>query len=273
MDTTKKVKSAQRSYDGTMMGDRFKRAEKVFESHLIRRMPVIIRVDGNCFHTFTKRFFGKKYSGDFVNLMKDTAMRVCQKIQGCKLAYLQGDEVSFLLTDYETLETDCWFSYDVNKLVSISASMFAAYFNTFMFEYIVGKCPTDRKYGYLDENKNFHAWFDSRAFNLTKEEVCNYFVWRQIDWLRNTTCMWSREYFSHKELNHVTCKQMQEMMFQKTGINFDKLPVQQKRGICIYKEYTKDLDIEWKVDREPPQFTKDRNYIEKYIYLDENDKK
>jgi len=62
-------------------------------------------------------------------------------------------------------------------------------------------------------------------------------------------------------------------MFQKTGINFDKLPVQQKRGICIYKEYTKDLDIGWKVDREPPQFTKDRNYIEKYIYLDENDKK
>ena len=38
------------------LGDRMKRYEGVSRTYLVRRMPVIIRIDGKAFHTFTKGF-------------------------------------------------------------------------------------------------------------------------------------------------------------------------------------------------------------------------
>ena len=38
------------------LGDRMKRYENVPKVHLVRRMPVIIRLDGKAFHTFTRGF-------------------------------------------------------------------------------------------------------------------------------------------------------------------------------------------------------------------------
>ena len=43
------------------------------------------------------------------------------------------------------------------------------------------------------------AVFDSRVFNIPKEEVCNYFIWRQMDWTRNSVEMLARAHFSHSE--------------------------------------------------------------------------
>lgn len=91
-------------------------------------MPLIIRIDGRAFHTFC-RGFKKSYDMIFAKSMQATAFNLCKNIEGCKLAYTQSDEISLLLTDYDELETQPWFDKNLQKIVSISASMATLYFN------------------------------------------------------------------------------------------------------------------------------------------------
>jgi tRNA(His) 5'-end guanylyltransferase len=226
------------SKDGLDIGNRMKeKYEKVTAYCLPRRVPVIIRIDGRAFHTITRKRFGKAWSMEFVEQMIQMAKAVMDDMQGCKFCYSQSDEVSFLLTDYKTIRTEPWFDYDLRKLISISASMASAVFSA-----MYGK----------------PVCFDSRAFSMPQDEVVNYFLWRQIDATRNAIQMAGREYFSHKELQNKSCNEIQELLFQKKGINFDKYPVVRKRGFCIVDGET-DLSI--------PIFSRDRAYIEKHVYV------
>ena len=226
--------------DGLDIGDRMKRYESITEYMLSRRIPVIIRIDGRAFHTITRKRFGKNWSLEFTEQMIQTAKIVMKDMQGCDFCYIQSDEINFLLTDYKTINTEPWFDYDVRKLISISASLASS-----VFSQLYGR----------------NICFDSRCFSLPQDEVCNYFIWRQIDATRNSIQMAGREHFSHKQLHLKSCNEIQEMLFQEKNINFNDYPTIRKRGICI---------IENKEDLEPPIFTKDRQYIEKFVYVRED---
>lgn len=238
--------------DGTNIGDRFKGYEAVTQHVLTRRVPVICRVDGNAFHTLTRRIWGKGYSDAFENIMDQSAAAMCARISGLKFIYIQGDEASMLLTDYDTIETQPWFGYNVNKLVSISAGMFTAFFNNEMQKIIGGELP--------DLNKNL-SWFDSRAFNVPHDDVVNYFIWRQRDWERNSIGMFAGTVCSHKELEGKNCSERHEMMFRK-GLNWAKLPVAKRRGRAIYRK-----DGEWFLDYNIPQFQKERDFINQWVNI------
>ena len=242
--------------DGTDIGDRFKQYEEVTQHVLTRRVPVIIRVDGNAFHTLTRRIWGRGYSDVFENIMDQTAAAMCTRISGLKFIYIQGDEASMLLTDYDTIKTQPWFGYNVNKLVSISAGMFTAFFNYEMKRKLGA--------GHPDLDKNI-SWFDSRAFNVPHDDVANYFIWRQRDWERNSIGMFAGTVCSHKELEGKKCNERQEMMFKK-GLNWGKLPVAKRRGRAIYRK-----DGKWFLNYNIPQFTRDRTFINQFVYLDGKD--
>lgn len=221
--------------DGLDIGNRMKAYERCFEYTLPKRIPVIVRIDGRAFHTITRRRFGKNWSLEFVEQMVEVAKTV-SKDMGCKFCYSQSDEVSFLLTDYETIKTDGWFKYDIRKIISVSASLAASVFS--------------RLHG-----RNIS--FDSRCFSMPQDDVCNYFLWRQLDATRNAVQMAGREYFSHKELHQKTGYMIQEMLFQQHGINFNDYPIVRKRGFCIVSG-EKDFNI--------PLFNQDRKYIENFVY-------
>jgi tRNA(His) 5'-end guanylyltransferase len=175
------------------IGDRFKSFyEGPSKNYLIRRIPVICRLDGNAFHTFTKNF-KKPFDLKFINSMYDAALQTSHKMQGFKIAYIQSDEASFLLTDYDTLQTDAWFGYNKSKIESISASMFTRYF--------ANNYPND------------NAFFDSRSFNVPKEEIVNYFLWRAKDWERNSLQMYCRSFFSDKQMLGKNREQQHEMLY------------------------------------------------------------
>jgi len=261
------------NYKKNSLGDRMKTYEGVTRNYLIRRTPVIIRVDGKAFHSFTKEF-QKPFDMVLMECMWETAKYLCANVQGCKLAYVQSDEISLLLTDYEGIGTQAWFENNILKMVSISASMATLSFNNSFensyYKYILNNKVTDltvkqsMKYG----EKIDTALFDSRVFNLPKEEVCNYFIWRQQDATRNAIQMVGQANFSHKQLQNKNCNQIQEMLFQEKGINFNDLPIYQKRGVCIIKEYYQKDEVQrsrWIEDRDIPIFTQDRNYVEKFI--------
>lgn len=180
------------------LGDRIKlNYENRYRISLTRRTPVIIRLDGRAFHTFTRKY-NKPFSTELMNAMYSAAYYVAKDIQGCKLAYVQSDEVSFLLTDYDNLETEAWFDYNLQKMVSVAASMMSVKFGA---ELCVAQ----------PMSINLPV-FDGRAFNIPKEEVVNLFLWRAKDWQRNSLQMYARSFFSHKQLNNKGTTEIHEML-------------------------------------------------------------
>lgn len=264
------------------LGDRMKSYEDVFRLQLPIRMPVIIRVDGKAFHSYTK---GKKWDGTpngaplgnpvdagLVECMNDTAIALCKEIQGAQVAYVQSDEISILVNNYKTTDTQSWFDNNLQKMVSISAAVASVTFTQNSYK-IWGVIDTEE----IPQPIIQEALFDSRAFVLPKEDVTNYFIWRQQDATRNSVQMLARSLYSHKECTDKNNSQLQEMIFQK-GINWNDCPASQKRGRCIIKkketssalnpklnEYVLVERSTWTVDNEIPVFTADRSYIDKYV--------
>jgi len=207
------------------LGDRMKGYyEARTQSFLPRRTNSMIRLDGKAFHTYTKGF-KRPYDLGLMHVMDNTAIALCERIQGAKMAFVQSDEISIIMTDYDDQQTDAWFDGNVQKITSISASIATAAFNNGM---------------YLDEeilaNMDKVAYFDSRVFTLPSQiEVVNCFLWRQQDATRNSVSMAAQSMFSHKELHKKNTSEMHEMMFQK-GVNWNDYPVGFKRGRAIVKE-------------------------------------
>lgn len=272
------------------LGDRMKENyENRAKTYLVRRMPVIIRLDGKAFHTFTKGL-KKPYDEIFHNTMNATMKYLCENIQGCKLGYTQSDEITLLLTDYDTLDTDAWFDNSVQKICSVSASMATMAFNKIFRdltdEYLRSDAWVNHYWEedvkkYTDTLKNAinkGAMFDSRCFNIPEDEVANCFIWRQQDATRNAIQMLGQCNFSHKELNGKSCNNIQDMLMLQKNINFNDMPTEFKRGVCCVKEiYHTDITApgcedcpidatsvrtRWVLDKEIPIFTQDRNYIE-----------
>ncbi len=252
------------------LGDRMKENyENRSKTYLTRRTPCIIRLDGKAFHSFTKNF-QKPYDEVFHKAMNSTLQYLCKNIQGCKFGYTQSDEISLLLTDYDTLTTDAWFGYNVQKMCSIAASMATFAFNSAFCNEVdlatIGRPKNDYAIT-LFKARSKGAMFDARCFNIPASEVVNCFVWRQEDATRNAIQMLGQTHFSHGELHKKNTSQIQEMLWQK-GINFNNMPIEFKRGICCYKrsvERNGATRSEWYIDKECPIFTQDRNYIERFL--------
>lgn len=245
------------------------------KTYLTRRTPTIIRLDGKAFHTFTKGM-KKPFDDILIEAMQLTAKHLCENIQGCKIAYIQSDEINLLLTDYDKLTTEAWFDYNVQKMTSISASMatlaFNMYFDSLVREYIFNngvnydKDSEEAKLVQVYKSKLFTATFDSRVFNVPKEDVCNCFIWRQQDATRNAIEMVGQANFSHKQLHKKSCKQIQEMLWQEKGINFNSLEPHKKRGSCVVRRQVEGTErMKWIIDIDIPIFTQNREYIEQYI--------
>ena len=258
------------------LGNRMKEYEYVTRTYLTRRMPAIIRVDMKAGHTFT-RGLKKPWDEIFTSCMDITALRMCQNIQGAKCAYVQSDEISILLTDYDNINTDAWFNKNILKMTSVSASMATLYFNRmwenmcdeyaheFAEAWNVSKEDTE----YLDvlDSKRLRAMFDSRVFVLPKEEVCNYFIWRQQDAIRNSIQSVGQANFSHKELQNLSCDQIQDKLFLEKGINWNDFQIKYKRGVFIYK---KNGENDWKIDENMPILTQYVDYINRFVYIEED---
>lgn len=249
------------------LGNRMKNNyEKIPQIKLMRRTPVAIRIDGKSFHTFT-RGFKKPFDDIFIKSMQETMKYLCENIQGCVLGYTQSDEITLILQDYKTFETQAWFDYEVQKMCSISASMATMAFNKFFNNEVINASTTEDNDILITYLKalNKGAMFDSRCFNIPKEEVTNLLFWRQLDATRNSVQMLGRAYYSHKELHGKNSFQIDEMLLAK-GIDFHTYPTHQKRGSCCIR----DEEGHWFVDEEIPIFKDEgRNYIERLINCEE----
>jgi tRNA(His) guanylyltransferase len=206
---------------------------------LPRRTYTILRVDGKAFHSLLRHAI-KPFDDQVATAMDAVAQDLCEAVQGSAFAYTQSDEVSVLMTDFASPQTEAWFDGNIQKIVSIAGGLASTSFTV--------------RYGRV-------GMFDARVFTIPdRVEVANYFIWRQQDATRNSIQMLAQSLYSPKQLHMRTTNELQEMCFAK-GHNWDALPPRHKRGAVVRKA----TDGGWFIDEAPAVFTRDRAYLEALI--------
>jgi tRNA(His) guanylyltransferase len=271
------------------LGNRMKSFyEDRFRYKLPRRSFTLIRIDGKAFHTYTKGL-KKPFDDGLMEDMDQTAVYLCKNIQGAKLAYVQSDEISLVLTDFDDLDTAAWFDGNIQKMASIAASLATAKFNQLRMT----RSFMERNFNLdPDDLEKFKlAMFDARVFQIPYiEEVINYFVWRQQDATRNSVQAVAQYFYSYEELLGKKQNDLQEMIFQK-GSNWNNYTSGEKRGRLIQKvekkylrrgsevtiiENEDEFNIKmsglnvysrsvWEVNQETPIFSKEKDYLKVII--------
>ena len=284
--------------DTSDLSKRMKDYESISKTRLMKRCPVICRIDGKAHHTFT-RGFKRPFDEVYMKSMQETTKYLCENLQGVVLGYTQSDEITLVFVDYEKFNTSPYFDYEVQKLCSIIASMATMAFNKFFAKNVNAYEFSDETWS--EELKTFDtsradvykkalekgAMFDARVFNIPKEEVINCVYWRQLDASRNSIQMVGQANFRHKELHCKTCNDIQDMLMLQKNINWNDFPTHQKRGTCVIKSDETDAITEdnigtdgsvigtiktirskWIIDKEIPIFKGEcREYIDRLVIV------
>lgn len=210
---------------------------------LISRIPKIIRLDGRAFGSFL-RPVKDIFDPSVVTAMVTAAKAVMEDIGGtARMAYLQSDECSIVLNDFLDLNTQGWFGNNMQKMVSVSSSIFTKHFGiSYDFEHTLTN----------------HAYFDSRVFALPDAaEVINYLVWRQQDGTRNSINKYGRSFYSHKEMEGLTTLQIRNNIREDKHPAWEDLETWKKRGVCIIRDSNGKFIVDWNI----PIFTELHTYI------------
>lgn len=243
--------------DKSSLGDRMKRYEEAPDLKLVRRMPVVLRADGKAFHTFT-RGMERPFDDKLLSCMDYAAYVLCSSVENCVFGYTQSDEISILLVDYKNLNTECWYDYRVQKVVSVASSIVSIAFANAMIRIM----PE------LVRSKGFPA-FDCRAYNVPADDVTNYFLWRQRDATRNSILSVGQKHFSHSQLQNKNVNQIQDMLMMEKGINWNDETTRHKRGAAFFK---RPIEMEarysdlWVRDLDMPIISQDRGYIDELVF-------
>lgn len=188
------------------------------DERCIPLLPVIARLDGKAFHSFTHNF--KKPFCDLLHDVFVSCTRQLVEDTGARIGYTQSDEISLVFYS-DNFDSQIFFDGKFEKMNSVLTSMLTYHFNERIN---------------LFQPVNKPAFFDCRVFQVPNlKEVANYLIWREEDAVRNSIQSLARAHFSHNECNNLTKKQLQEKLWQKEKINWNDLPSWAKRGTYIFK--------------------------------------
>jgi len=176
------------------LGARMKQYELMTEVVIPKGFPVAIRIDGSSFSKWTKGL-DKPFDGVLREAMSRTAVDICAKVPEVVWAYLQSDEVTFVVRSDLNYNSDPWHGFRAKKLDSLVASMFTAHFAQHAQDlelYTRGNHrPVDRG----------PAFFDARAYPLPPDEIINLMLWRQRDCQRNAVQAFGQHYIGKKAIH------------------------------------------------------------------------
>ena len=232
------------------LGRRIKRDyEDALRLFLPRRTYVVIRIDGRGFHKFTEHL-ERPYCRSLADALDQAALYLCQEMIGCRFGYGQSDEYSFLLTDFEREDSALWFDGNLQKIVSVSASLFTAAFNACFASACTPRAATPPGL----------AAFDARVMVISQRaEVKKYFLWRQLDASANSLNMLASAHYPHAELEGKSTAEKHEMLYRK-DVNWARQSPDFKRGRLIRRTVEG-----WTVDLDIPVFNREQSYLENLI--------
>jgi tRNA(His) 5'-end guanylyltransferase len=260
------------------LGDRMKGYEVAARQVLPRRMPVILRIDGKAFHTYASDC-EKPFDKNLSDVMLSTTKELCRQIQGTQLGYTQSDEISILIHGYKKFDSQPWFDNQLMKMVSVAAGIASSHFTAESW-----------RIWHHEDIERFDAIspavFDCRAFVIPESDVCNYFLWRQQDAMRNSVQMLARSLYNHKQCDSKNVIELKEMCAAK-GMPWDKMLPRYQKGMCYYREPktpycsgggcydmcqhdpNADQRGTWRQDENIPLFNVNRDYINDLLKLEE----
>ena len=106
------------------------------------------------------------------------------------------------------------------------------------------------------------AYFDSRVFNIPKDDVANYFLWRQLDAIRNGIQAAGNANFSPTQLHKLNTTKIKEKLLKEKNIDYVKdTPMKYQRGFCVIRGEKNN----WETDFNIPIFSENPNYINRYL--------
>ena len=193
--------------------------EQSLDQVLLPDMYMVARLDGRGFTKLTKEVC--KFEAPFDERFRDMMVNTTKTLMDCGFrvvyAFTESDEISLLFL----LESED-FGRKTRKLNSILAGEASA-----KFSLLYGKLGV----------------FDCRISELPqKENVVDYFRWRNEDANRNALnawCYWTlrkegqNKVQATKTIEGLSTADKNELLF-KRGINYNDLPLWQKRGVGFY---------------------------------------
>lgn len=208
------------------LGDRMKYYEaEALHNNQRADKYVMIRLDGNHFHTWAKKAkLRKPFDNRMILAMQKATLELCKTINTCVMGYCQSDEISLVLKKGENELSEPWFSNRVQKLCSISASICSVAFNDAIRE----------QFG---EEYVEPAYFDSRVIFLPSVEECvNCLIWRQNDCIKNSVSTYAQSMFSHQDLMNKNQQEQINMMIAEKGKDWNELSNVYKLGTLVHKQ-------------------------------------
>ena len=206
-----------------MRFDDFDKQMRIYETsidqYILPDMFLVARLDGRTFTRLTREIY--HFEAPFDEKFRDYMTTTVRHLMNCGFSiaygYTESDEISLLFA-----VNDNTFSRKVRKINSILAGEASA-----AFSLAIGRLCA----------------FDCRAVPLPNiARVKDYFLWRQEDAHRNSLnsyCYWNlrksgwSKNEATKEVEGKSAAEKNELLFQM-GINYDKVPDWQKRGVGIY---------------------------------------
>ncbi len=182
---------------------------------------IVVRLDGRNFTTLTKQ--RDRFEVPFDEGFRDAMLGTVGHLMDCGFRTIYGftesDEISILLH-----VEDQSFGRKIRKLDSVFAGEASAFFSRAL---------------------DVHGAFDGRVCQLPSvADVIDYFRWRNEDAHRNALnahCYWmlrgagEEKRTATTRLSGLSVGQKNELLFQG-GVNFNDLPLWQKRGMGVYWE-------------------------------------
>ncbi len=260
-------------------GERIKAYESAYETRLIRRLPVIIRLDGKGFSGVTRRLPKPCYA--FCAVMAEAMRRGAAETMGCVFGYCQSDEVTLVLKNDQSLVAQAYFDNRVQKIVSVTAGSMTYWFNN------------------LWDGGSYHslsgpmhppvlpkAVFDARVFAVpSMTEMINTVYWRQLDCVKNAISMVAEAELSKKFGKGTAAKMLHgqgqadrlELLKTQCDIDFHTTyPTSFRKGYATYKERIEvgeSVRQKWKLDDDIPMLGKDPSLLVKcYDFCTDEDK-
>ena len=202
------------------LGERMKGYERAEAGRsFMPRLPIVIRLDGRSFHTFT-RGLDRPWDQGLSDLMLATTSALVEET-GALVGYTQSDEISLVLWTNDT-SAQLWFDGRVGKIISCAASFATAFFVRHLAKHVPSRAdavPT----------------FDARAWNVPSlEEAANVLLWRELDAVKNSITMAASVHYGEHQLEGKTSKERQELLFAR-GINWNDYPARFKRGSYVQR--------------------------------------
>lgn len=226
------------------LGDQVKSLEKIHEELLDPNLYTFLRVDGHCFHTFTKGF-KKPCDERIMESMLLAAEDWIKEFNGLTV-YVQSDEATILLPPVTSDKSVLLFNGRIRKLETLSASYFSVRFNYHLSK-MANLSDNDQKV--IAKMQRHLVIFDCRAFQATKDLVYKVFKWRALDAYRNGTLGIARTVYSYQQLQKANVRRKAEMIREK-GIDISTFPCYLLYGKWIKKILVQKYSVDRKTGKE-----------------------